>query len=409
MDMRTTPTFSLDPTGSQSNTQRVPRIHALDTLRGFALLGILVVNLSAFAYPMYLFGAPAPTLLDQVAQWMISFLGEVKFFVLFSFLFGYGLSVQMESARKKGLDLKGRYRRRLIGIFAFGLLHAIFLFHGDILICYSILGAFLWWMREWSSRRLVSFGLSMLVVAGGTFFIIGWGAGTTSPSTEELQLAESARQAYSGTWIDSVFQRIVDWVIVTPFLLLYNWPAAMAMFVLGLAAGKIQLIHCIDEYWPTLVKLFPIALGLAVLGNGLYASAAILGELAGPQYPWVPALATTHIAFTGPAFTFCLCLMLLWASKENRLTRIRSALRAAGRLSLTNYLGQSFICGLIFNGYGLGLYEKIQPAGLLLLAFVIFAGQAGMSVWWMKHFRHGPLEWLLRAWTYQSVPVLRRH
>jgi len=402
--MHSTPSISLDTTNAQP-----ARIHALDTLRGFALLGILVVNISAFAYPMYLLGTPAPTILDQVARWMISLFGEVKFFVLFSFLFGYGLSVQMESALKKGLDLKGRYRRRLIGIFAFGLLHAIFLFFGDILICYSILGALLWWMRGWSPRRLVSVGLSMLVVAAGTFFIIGWGSGTVAPSPEELQLAESARQAYSGTWTESVLQRIVDWVIVTPFLLLYNWPAAMAMFAIGLAAGKIQLIHRINEYWPMLVKLFPAALGIAIVGNGLYASAAILGELAGPQYPWVPALTTMHVAFTGPAFTFCLCMMLLWAAKENYLTRIRSALRAAGRLSLTNYLGQSFICGLIFNGFGLGLYEQIHPAGLLLLAFIIFAGQAGMSLWWMKHFRYGPLEWLLRAWTYQSFPVLRRY
>ena len=381
------------------------RIYVLDALRGLALLGILVVNISAFAYPMYLLEVPATSPLDQAAKWVISFIGEVKFFVLFSFLFGYGLSVQMERARMKKQDLKGRYRRRLIGILAFGLIHAILLFFGDILVCYSILGALLWWMRSWSPRRLVGLGLSMLVIAFGTFFIIGWGSGTRMPSPEEVQLAESARQAYLGSWPESVFQRTFDWMIVTPFLLLYNWPAAMAMFAIGLAVGKIQLIQRIDDHWPLLVSVLPAVAGVALLGNALYASAGYIGQLVGPSYPWVPALATAQIAFTGPALTYCFCVLVLWAARTNRLNTIRTYLRAAGRLSLTNYLGQSLICGLIFNGFGLGLYEQVGASGLLALAFLIFAGQAVASMWWMHYFRYGPLEWLLRAWTYRSFPV----
>lgn len=389
-------------------SQMPKRIYALDALRGFALLGILVVNIAAFAYPMYLLGAPAATPLDQVAKWLVAFLGEVKFFVLFSFLFGYGLSVQMERAQEKKQALKGRYLRRLIGIFGFGLIHAILLFYGDILVCYSILGAFLWWMRDWSPPRLVRFGLSMLVISSGAFFIIGYGAGTTMPSPEEVQMAESARQAYLGSWAESVLQRTIDWIVVTPFLLLYNWPAAMAMFAIGLAAGKIQLIHRIDEYWPTLVRLLPVAAIVGLLGNALYASAGHLGQLVGPAYPWVPALITSQIALTGPAFTYCFCMILLWAARTNRLKTIRTYLQAAGRLSLTNYLGQSLICGLIFNGAGFGFYEKIEPAGLLVLALGIFSVQAIASAWWMQHFRYGPLEWVLRAWTYGRLPALKR-
>ena len=384
------------------------RIYALDALRGLALLGILIVNISAFAYPVYVLGPPTPTLLDQVAKWSISFIGEVKFFVLFSFLFGYGLSVQMERANKKKTDLQSRYRRRLIGILGFGLLHAVFLFYGDILVCYAILGALLWWMRAWSPRRLVSFGLVMLMIATGTFFVIGWGSGTTTSSPEELHMAEAARNAYLGGWMESVVQRMIDWMVVTPFLLLYNWPAAMAMFAIGLAAGKIQLIHRVEEYWPTLVKFLPVACGVAVMGNALYASSALIGEYVGPAYPWVPALTSAQVAFTGPALTYCFCMLILWAARTNRLTVVRTYLRAAGRLSLTNYLGQSLICGLIFNGVGLGLYEQVQPAGLLVMAMVIFVGQAVASFWWMKHFRYGPLEWVLRAWTYRSFPDFKR-
>lgn len=387
---------------------RTSRIHALDALRGFALFGILLVNIAGFAYPM-LAEVPNATGLDQAMRWLVSLVGEVKFFVLFSFLFGYGLSVQMERARAKNLDLKGRYRRRLVGIFCFGILHAVFLFYGDILVCYAILGALLWWIRDWGPRRLVYFGVGMLIVATGAFALIGWAVRGSTPTPEELSLIEAAREAYAGSsWLASVFQRLIDWAIITPFLLLYNWPAAMAMFALGLAAGKIQLMQRLDTYWPTLVRLLPWVAGVAILGNVLYASASLLGDVAGPSYPWVQALATAQVAISGPALTYCFCMILLWAARTNRLIHLRTILRAAGRLSLTNYLGQSLICGLIFNGVGLGFYEQISPTGLVGLTVLIFLGQALLSLWWMRHFRYGPLEWILRAWTYKAWPILLR-
>ena len=384
------------------------RIHGLDLLRGFALFGILLVNITGFAYPLYLTDVPGATGLDQFVQGLVSFVGEAKFFILFSFLFGYGLSVQMERARQKGQNLKSRYRRRLIGILGFGVFHAVFLFYGDILICYAILGAVLWGIRSWSPRGLVYFGLGWLIVAAAAFALLGWGLGTGATSLEELQLIEAARTAYTGTWTASVMQRIFDWVVITPFLLLFNWPAAMAMFAIGLAAGKVRIMQRLDTLWPRLVRFFPWALGLGLVGNGLYASASELGAFVGPSYPWIPALAMGQVAFTGPALTFCFGMMLLWAARTERLTRFRSWFRAAGRLSLTNYLGQSFVCGLIFSGFGFGLYEQIRPAGLFGLAVLIFFGQALLSQWWMRHFRYGPLEWLLRAWTYNAWPRLLR-
>lgn len=383
------------------------RIDALDVLRGFALFGILLVNITGFAYPMYLTDVPTPTVLDQAARWLTAFVGEVKFFVLFSFLFGYGLSVQMERARLKGQPLKARYQRRLIGIFGFGIVHAVFLFYGDILVCYAILGAVLWSIRAWTPRRLMQIGFAFLVVAVGTFFVIGWRS-NTPPTPDELYLLDAAQSAYLGSWPESVMQRLIDWLIVTPFLLLYNWPAAFAMFAIGLAAGKIQFIQRLDHYWSILRRWMPWALGFGLVGNALYASASAIGTAVGPAYQWLPALATAQVAFTGPALTLCFCMVLLWATRTNRFAFLRTLLRSAGRLSLTNYLGQSLICGLIFNGFGLGLYEQLTPAPLVVLVFVIFAGQALFSQWWIRRFRFGPLEWLLRAWTCRSWPPFRR-
>ncbi|MFQ5570148.1 MAG: DUF418 domain-containing protein [Rhodothermales bacterium] len=395
-------------TVTASPVRSARRIDSLDLLRGSALLGILLVNISAFAYPIYAGLPPATTWWDEVALWLVSFLAEAKFFVLFSFLFGYGLSVQIERARMREQDLGPRYRRRLLGLFGFGLAHAVFLFFGDILMCYAVLGAVLWWMRAWTPRQLLWFTLGMLVVAALAFAVLGSEALVAAGQTPtDVYLASAAQRAYLGSWLDSVLQRVVDLVVVTPFLLLYNWPAALAMFALGLAAGKIGVLQHLDRYWLLFKCVLPWALALGLAGNALYASLPWLRGVVDPAMVWLGMPATAQVAFSGPALTFCFIMALLWAGRAQRFARLRALFRAAGRMSLTNYLGQSVLCGLLFNGVGLALYGQVSPAGLFALAVGLFFLQAIVSRWWLARFRYGPLEWLLRAWTYRAWPPMR--
>ena len=150
----------------------------IDVLRGFALLGILVVNMAAFRAPP-VFGEADAGALDRVATFLIAFGFEQKFYVLFSFLFGYGLSEQMARAAARGARFIPRFLRRLLGLFLIGLAHALLLFTGDILVTYALLGVVLLLMRNARDRVLlgVAAGLvaltALLFVLGGTAFAPG--------------------------------------------------------------------------------------------------------------------------------------------------------------------------------------------------------------------------------------------
>jgi len=388
------------------------RIGVLDFLRGFALLGILAVNMPYLAHPLYT-GPPETTWLDTAARWLVSFAGEAKFFVLFSFLFGYGFAVQIDSARSKGRPLAGPYGRRLLGLLVIGIAHALFLFMGDILVAYALLGALLWRFKDWSPKRLVWTAGVALIVAMCAYGLLGVLV-TSDPSggPEQLSaLADQARLGYLGTWADGTRQRMFDLAVVSPFLWLYYGPSALAMFALGLAAGKARLLAGraglpagMASVWPRLRGALPFALTVGFVGNLAYAS---LGS--DPDSGLWGLFAFMGLAFAGPALSFGYVVGLIGLFESGRMRWLVEPVCSAGRLSLTNYVGQSMIAGVLFNGYGLGWYGSLGAAACLGLSIAIFTVQVALSHAWLRRFRYGPGEWLLRSWTYgRTQPLLAR-
>lgn len=378
------------------------RLAVLDVLRGVALLGILVVNLPFLAHPIYDQGASdyLATPLDSTAAWLVAFAFQAKFYVLFSFLFGYGLSLQLNSAQARGGALGPRYARRLFGLAVFGVLHAVFFFIGDILVSYALLGIALWFVRAWSPRALLRLAAVMMVLAVLARILLALG-GELSPAAQlELTgLASEARIHYLGSFWDGVEQRLRDLVVFYIFTPLFNWPTAMAMFALGLAAGKVGVFAEVERYWPPAKRSLPWALLLGVGGNALFATAG--GFRGGLSVSPVGAVALgTLEALSAPALSFVYVMGALWLARRPGRTRVLAPVQAAGRMSLTNYIGQAVIASYLFNGWGLGLYGQVGAFGCLLLTFAIFTLQLFGSSWWLRYFRQGPDEWLLRSWTY---------
>lgn len=372
------------------------RIHTLDSLRGFALLGILVVNLPYFGHSIYvepeIVGAA-----DAAVTWLVAALGQVKAFSLFSFLFGYGLAVQMERAAARGEALGPRYARRLVGIFAFGVAHAVLLFAGDVLTIYAALGAVLWAVRGWSPRRLVGLAAASLGIAALGFGALGALTGQGMSGSLDVALAARADAAFAGSFLDAAGQRLRDLPVMLPFLAVYNGPVALAMFALGLAAGKVGVFSEVDRWEPRLRRAVPWALAVAVPGNALYATVATWG-VALPT--WLNVVGTAGVVVAGPALTFAFLVGVVAAERSGRLAWALRPIRAAGRMSLTNYLGESLLAGFVFCGWGLGLWGEIGAVGCLLLTPVLFGVLVAFSTAWTRRFRNGPLEWLLRSWTY---------
>ena len=368
-----------------------PRRAYADRLRGFALFGICLVNLPFIALPIGTISPEALGLADATALLISALFVDAKFFILFSFLFGFGFSVQ--TAGRTPDEARRSFLRRLWGLFALGLLHGLLLFPGDILTTYALLGLGLWALRKASDRVLLRCAVLALLVAVPAFTGLDYLVQTLPPPSADAQAATIA--AYRGSLAQILGQRWQDWPETVPFILLYNWPMAFAAFCWGLIAGRRGLLSA-PEGILSMIHRYRWGLWAgAAFGNGAYVLAAIATA---PNERWY---GMPFLALGGP------CLAILYAGWIARLDgRIARMLEAAGRVSLSHYLGQSLCAGLIFNG--LGLYAELGYGGLAVISVLIAAGLTGLGSLWLTAFRYGPAEWLLRCWTYGRWLPIRR-
>ncbi|MBI1752450.1 MAG: DUF418 domain-containing protein [Acidobacteria bacterium] len=393
---------------SQAAASRPDRLLGLDALRGLALFGILVVNSAAFASPYYGTGLVDPAFarpLDQAVRGLVSLLFETKFYLLFSFLFGYSFTLQMDAADRAGAAFVPRFLRRLGGLAVIGLAHGLLFFHGDILSTYALLGLVLLALRRWEPARALKLGAALVAACAAAWGVLGllvaWQGGPGNPAAGMIQ-AQSALAAYQGTVATTVAQHARElgagvWAV----LLLTQGPCAFGLFLAGLAAGRRKFLASPGNGgpWPRRLVLagLPIggagALGYVLLGRGGEAS-GLLGLAL--DLATAPFLAAAYLG---------LALLGFQTRPGQRLVRL---LAPAGRMALSNYLIQSVACSFIFTAYGWRLHGRVAPLGVLLIAVVIYACQLILSAWWLRRHAYGPLEWLLRALTNARWPAWRQ-
>lgn len=376
------------------------RIDAIDAVRGFALAGILVVNSMAFASTWYATGLPSSDAspLDRLIEGAVSALFELKFYLLFSFLFGYSVTLQMQSAERAGTSFLPRMMRRQAGLFAIGALHAVFLFHGDILSTYAVLGLILLALRRRSDRFLIV--LAVVLIAATALLWAGlavWQAGL--PSLDQTDMAREMILANAETWrstaADIVAAHVRALEDFLPLLLLLQAPTALAMFLLGYVAGRREVFAHLEAFrqnWSRRVMQLGLFVGLP--GAIAYAAGA---TLAPGTYFETAGLALSIV--TAPLLSAAMVLGFLHVVLRPAASGPYALLTASGRMALTNYLMQSLLLALVFHGYGLGLINRLSLTQVLLVNVVIIGLQLVLSKVWLSHFRYGPLEWLLRAVT----------
>jgi len=389
------------------------RLLHLDALRGFALLGILLVNIGAFASAFFGLGVGDPQFagpLDRAVRWAVALLFETKFYLLFSFLFGYSFSLQMDSAERAGKAFVPRMRRRLLGLLLLGLAHAVLLYLGDILSTYALLGLVLLALRgcadgqlqRWA-RRLI--GLTALAWALLGLLLLMTSSGGFAPELQAQALA--AQQAYVESPASVVAQHLRELPSTLGVVWLVQAPCALAMFLLGRLAGGRRWFE--GEGWREGLRQWAprgrpaLGLALGLLGSVCYASVAAMALGDG----WT-LLALALDLLTAPFLTLSYVLGLMALFQRPAGARWLAWLAPAGRMALSNYLLQSLVCALIFTAYGLGLMGQVAPLGGVLIALALFAAQLCLSGWWLDRFAYGPVEWLLRALTLASWPRMRK-
>lgn len=377
------------------------RIELLDALRGFALFGILLANILYWSGWSFLKSADAIALAGQqqaAAQHFFHyFFIDGKFYTLFSLLFGIGFSLQLSRLERRGADGVRIYRRRLLALLAIGLVHMIFIWDGDILTLYALLGLTLPLFRPLRDRTLLVLAALLILVplAGAPMFdMLGW-----RPHLYFYGMGDDIARRLGGTPDDLVGwlgredpQAFFAWIMggspYRPGTLLESWriPKVLGIMLLGLVLGRWlvegRLIENRRLLWLTLAG----GLAVGVPANWLYATGEGMGQ----------ASAASTVGTVPLALAYAAGFVLLWP----RAKFLLGLLAAPGRMALTNYLMHSLLGIVIFYGIGFGLVGELSPLGFYGIAIAIFAGQILLSRLWLARFEQGPMERLWRVMTY---------
>lgn len=369
----------------------------VDVLRGFALLGILLVNVSAMAGPHL---GPADGLytsqVDDMAGWLVTALVSTKFYLLFSFLFGYSFMLQRVSAERAGVPFAPRQLRRLSGLLLLGLAHGVLLFPGDVLTVYAVLSLVLFAARDIAPRTAVRAAVVLIAVVA--FCLLVWGLVTLAygvpltPRARDDALREMAA-AHRGDVASVLGSNLQGLRTAFGWNILYG-ADMLAAALLGLAAGRRQLLTDTARHRAWLVQILVVALPVGLAGSAFMALCRN-GPLDDRWYDIGSAVGV----LTAPALTTAYACGLLLLLRTRRGRRLGPILAAAGRLALTHYLTQSLVMAFVFTGYGLGWFGRYGTVPLVAGCLVLYGAQLAYSRPLLRRVRYGPVEWLLRAAT----------
>ena len=390
----------------------------MDALRGFAVMGILTINIAAFAQPEMAFINPVVSSqasdLD-IASWAVNFiLFDGKMRGLFSLLFGASTALVIERALATGQSAAKVHYFRMVWLAIFGLFHFFFLWMGDILFLYAGSGCILFLLRDWSAERLIKWGV-IAYTLGAVLLITGMGS--------MLMLLIEAGQANPP-------QDVLD-EINNISAELGTLPADLAAETALLRSGFRDILNYkLVEQWAVPIEnlmLGPIeTIPLMMIGMGLYKNGFILGQADRTTYVRTGRLMTgvgllVFLLLTGLAYVqqFDTIWMMNIAQAWSMLPRllmiigyvallvliiqrycdsaIIQRIAATGRAAFSNYLGTSILMTFIFYGWGLGYFEQF---GRFELQLFVFGAWILMLLWshpWLTRFRYGPLEWLWRS------------
>lgn len=403
------------------------RILTLDLLRGFALLGILLMNITSFALPLMAYFNPLAAGglgIHRGVHAVLHIFADQKFMALFSLLFGASVMLFLERLKAKELPVKGLYFRRNGWLLVFGWLHLTLLWDGDILAIYALCAFALYLFHRRSPAfqcllgALVFLSPVLAYVLGGTLLPalpqqdvqilqLYW-----QPPPEALQME---RAHYLGGYRDQVLHRLGALEALRPprsraldlfflALIMDIFFRAFGMMLMGMALyrwGVLTGQRSMRFYRQSLIA--GMGLGLLLAGGGLFlnqmqnwqASFALFwGRL--PNLLATPCLALAYIA-----------LIVLWERSE-LWSSLKARLAAVGRMALSNYILQSVLCAGLFYGFGLGWYQQLNRLSLLAVTVCIWCLQLYLSPLILRWFRFGPLEWLWRSLSYRRIQPLRK-
>lgn len=401
-----------------SPTKPSERIASLDILRGFAIIGILLVNIQIFSMIFASLYNPTAfgdlTGLNYAAAVFTYVFGEFKFMALFSLLYGAGIVLMTGNVEKKGKKPAGIHYRRMLWLLLFGLLHAYILYYGDILVRYAICGMLIYPLRKISPKKLVVLGLVLLLTGSAIHISTQLPNQNLSPETlaqinkywqpgDEI-IAEEIDGFLGGWWEQMEVRAPYAFSVQTQSSLGFALWKVLGMMFIGMALFKWEVLSG-KKSMAFYRKMFII---FASIGLPMEIGRWILNVQHDWSYPFV-MLQGFQINYWGSVFlSLAYVALIIMICKAGILSLITRGFAAMGRMALTNYLAQSIICMFLFYGNGLGLMGKVSRVEQLLLVLLIVVLQGWYSTIWLRHFRFGPAEWAWRSLTYRKLLPMKK-
>ncbi len=426
------------------------RIRGVDIARGIALLGILLVNVRFFFAPLAFAIDPsiqlpgiAPSRADAVVWSLVEIFCSFKFISLFSILFGFGLAMQAERALRAGQSRWSSALRRLGLLLGIGLVHGLFVWYGDILTLYALLGVVVVVCARLSPRALlvaalVTGGVSLLASIGSA--VATWLAASFPEPFDppelvaELAALEAARTAEvfsdagprgwqamldanfdtraeawmageiaaarDGPFLDALLFRAANFA--TSYLAAlfgYGWHA-LSMMLLGVYALRSGLFGATPEASRRRRRIARVTLAVGFPTAVVAPAAFWIGGFESTRAPAVHTVALELGALMLPiAYA---CAIVEWGPRLPRF--IATPLERTGRMSLTVYLGESLLCTVLASWWGLALFGTMSDAQFTWIAPVVWLWLVVFATLWLGRFRMGPMEWVWRSATYARNP-----
>ncbi|SIS47636.1 DUF418 domain-containing protein [Salimicrobium flavidum] len=374
--------------------QEQERLEWIDTVRGLAIFGIFMVNVPAFNAPFFLYGGGEeyfPSETSEAVRAVIDIFFQASFYTLFALMFGFGLQMMKDRLTSRGVAYEQVLARRLFVLFLFGVIHAFVIWHGDILLTYSVLGALLLLFMKRKDRTLLLFAYGLLAAVTVPFTLMLYAARNYGLGSVNREGIEAAMANYgNGSLLDIWSQNNADWWYTNS---LGNWPflimSMLPMMLFGMYIARKRWLHEPENHEVVIWKWWSVTGVLFFLFK------------LGPYFFGTPEwfdMAQDNIGGSASAVFYVLSITLLYKTTAKKVVR---PLRWVGRMSLTNYILQSIVSFFAFYSVGFGLYGEVTPLQSTAFVVIIFTLQIIISRWWLQKYRYGPLEWVWRSATYK--------